>query len=409
MDDPLNAYSDASLAIDGASEGPLAGLTFAIKDLYHIEGRVTGCGNPDYAATHAPATKTAGAVTSLLAAGANARGKTHTDELAYSLNGENAHYGTPTNPNAPNRVPGGSSSGSAAVVAGGLADFALGTDTGGSVRVPGSYCGLYGLRPTHGRIPTTDAVLLAPSFCTVGFFARDPALMRRVAAVLLPPDTAAAARPPPRLLVPEDLWELASPDVAAVLEPAVAAVERRYGAATRVRLTAEGGAGVSEWFHAFRHAQGYEVWGQHGAWITAQQPAFGPGLKERFAWASTITEEQRAEAEATRARVRERLQEVLGDDGVLLMPTTPGPAPIKGLPSKELEAFRFKALQLTCPAGLGGAPQVTLPVAKVEDAPVGLSLLGPRGADEWLLEMAGAIGGVAEGGVAPLQPSGVGH
>ncbi|MDQ2103939.1 amidase family protein, partial [Azospirillum isscasi] len=186
--DPLNAFVPHGLSeIPGAADGPLAGLRFAVKDLFHIAGLPTGAGNPDWLRTHEVPQETAPAVRRLLDAGARVAGKTLTDELAWSLAGENAHYGTPENPKAPGRIPGGSSSGSASAVAGGAVDFAIGTDTGGSIRLPASYCGLYGLRPTHGAVPLDGSVPLAPSFDTVGWFAREAALLRRVGAVLLPP------------------------------------------------------------------------------------------------------------------------------------------------------------------------------------------------------------------------------
>ena len=153
MSEPLNAFIPHDEVIwPGAPEGPLKGLPFAAKDIYDIAGHVTGCGNPDWLATHPPATSHAAPVVRLLAAGAELVGKTITDELAYSLNGQNFHYGTPLNGNAPGRIPCGSSSGSAAAVAGGAVDFALGSDTGGSVRVPAAVCGIFGIRPTHGRV-----------------------------------------------------------------------------------------------------------------------------------------------------------------------------------------------------------------------------------------------------------------
>ena len=176
---PLNAFCrHATARLDGAPAGPLAGLRFAAKDLFDIEGHVTGAGNPDWLALHAPATRTAPVVRRLVDAGASMVGKTHTDELSRGIFGENAHYGTPVNPKAPGRVPGGSSSGSAAAVSGGLVDFALGTDTGGSVRIPASFCGIYGIRPTHGRLPLDGVVGQARSFDTVGWFARDPICWR---------------------------------------------------------------------------------------------------------------------------------------------------------------------------------------------------------------------------------------
>ena len=132
--------------------GPLAGLTVVIKDMYDIAGERTGGGNPDWLAAQQPATKNAAVVQKLLDAGATITGKTICDEFFYSVAGVNAHYGTPVNPRAPDRLPGGSSSGSASAAASDACDFAIGSDTGGSIRVPSSFCGLYGIRTTHGRV-----------------------------------------------------------------------------------------------------------------------------------------------------------------------------------------------------------------------------------------------------------------
>jgi len=162
LEDRFNAFCHATDAyLAGAPDGPLAGLTCAAKDIFDVAGHVTGGGNPDWKATHTAATRTAWAVRALVDAGATMVGKTHTDEITRGIFGENAHYGTPVNPRAPGRVPGGSSSGSAAAVAGGVVDVALGSDTGGSVRVPASFCGLYGIRPTHSRIPLDGLLLQA--------------------------------------------------------------------------------------------------------------------------------------------------------------------------------------------------------------------------------------------------------
>src|SRR6056300_1661103 len=186
LEDELGAFcADRDVHIAGSAPGELAGLTFAAKDVFDIAGFRTGAGNPDWLRTHPPATITASAVQRLLDAGATLVGKTHTDELTYSLNGENFHYGTPVNPNAPGRIPGGSSSGSAAATAGGLVDFALGTDTGGSVRLPASNCGIFGFRPSHGLIDNDGVVPLSPAFDTVGWFARDGGLLQRVGNILL--------------------------------------------------------------------------------------------------------------------------------------------------------------------------------------------------------------------------------
>ncbi len=214
MEDTVGAFlPDGLFDLEGAGEGPLKGLTFAAKDILDVAGRVTGCGNPDWAASHAPV------VEALLAAGANLAGKTITDELAYSLNGQNFHYGTPANTNAPGRIPGGSSCGSAAATAAGLVDLALGSDTGGSVRIPASYCGLFGLRPSHGLVSLDGVMALAPSFDTLGWLAPNAALLKAVGEVLLPdgPGTAPAS-----LSIAEDAFALMDEDARARLSPWVA-------------------------------------------------------------------------------------------------------------------------------------------------------------------------------------------
>src|SRR5207302_1788453 len=171
--------------IEGRPGGPLSGLTFAAKDLFDVAGHPTGGGNPDWARSNPVPTRHAWAVQRLLDAGATLIGKTITDEVSLGIVGENAFYGTPLNSRAPDRVPGGSSSGSAAAVAAGLCDTALGTDTGGSVRVPASFCGLYGIRPTHGRLDLSGMMSQAPSSDTTGWFARDAETFARVSAVML--------------------------------------------------------------------------------------------------------------------------------------------------------------------------------------------------------------------------------
>src|SRR3954470_24381771 len=221
MQDPLGAFVPGTTVHKAPHRaGPLSGLRFAAKDLFDVAGLVTGCGNPDWAATHAPAEANAWAVDALLGAGATLVGKTITDEISLGLLGINKFDGTPLNPRAPDRVPGGSSSGSASAVAGALVDFALGTDSGGSVRIPASFCGLYGLRPTHGRIPVDGMMTQAPSFDTVGFFSDDAATFAAVGAVLL--GEAVAEALPAEIIVATDGFDLADESVQRALLPLVA-------------------------------------------------------------------------------------------------------------------------------------------------------------------------------------------
>ncbi len=237
--DPLGALCAVNHAErEPTGSGPLDGLSFTAKDVFDIAGTTTGFGQPTWLATHGPAERTAPAVERLLAAGARLAGRAICDELTYSLTGENVYYGTPVNPRCPDRVPGGSSSGSASSVAGGLADLSLGTDCAGSVRLPGSYCGLWAMRPTHGRVPLEGAPPFAPSFDTAGWLARDPDVLERAGRVLLADDAAPMA--PPRLLVARDAFSLLEPRVAEALRPALARVESSLGPAADVEVAPEG-------------------------------------------------------------------------------------------------------------------------------------------------------------------------
>jgi len=390
--DALGAFVPAPQPhIVGSVTGPLVGRRFAAKDIFDIAGFVTGCGNPDWARTHAPAERNAPTVQALLDAGAELVGKTITDELAYSLNGQNYHYGTPTNVNAPGRIPGGSSSGSAAAVAGGLADFALGSDTGGSVRIPASYCGLFGLRPTHGRITLEGVMPLAPGFDTVGWFARDAELLRRVGTVLLGLEskTEGSAGRWKRLLLAEDAFALAVPAAQAALAPFVERLEQRLTPAQRV-LAAETDT-LQDWMLRFRSIQAREIMETQGAWISETGPSFGPEIQERFDWAATIPEEQAVSAREQRAVFAKRLAALLGDDALLCLPTAPGIAPLTTSTADELVAHRSAVLSLTSIAGLSRLPQISLPLAKVDGCPLGLSLIAPAGGDEDLLAFAEAF------------------
>lgn len=371
----------------GRAGGPLDGLTFGLKDLFDLEGAPTGAGNPDWLASHEPATRTASVATLLLDAGATLVGKTLTDEIAWSLNGENAHYGTPVNVAAPGRIPGGSSAGSAAAVAAGLVDFAIGTDTGGSVRLPASYCGLYGLRPTHGRVAIDGAVALAPSYDVVGWFARDAELFARVGEVLL--GEGLAAVPPTRLLVADDLFAKADSAAQAALK---LALDRIAGLFETVEHVEVAGDRAAAWRDVFRVIQSSEAWATHREWVERVRPAFGPGVKERFEAAAKLSPAEIGAAQAARREIRERMEALVPLGSILVLPTTPGIAPLRGTPEPELNVFRAKALEMLSPAGHAGMPQMSLPLARVDGCPVGISLLGPRGQDEALIDLAVRLG-----------------
>lgn len=381
MQDTVNAFMNfVSRAPTG--QGVLSGLTCGVKDLYDFAGHVTGYGNPDWLKTHAPAPKNAAAVDLLLDAGVRCIGKTHTDEIAYSLMGVNAHYGTPTNSAAPERVPGGSSSGSAAATAAGLVDIGLGSDTGGSVRLPASFCGLYGMRASHGRISLQGARPLAPSFDCVGWFTKNLRTFEKTALAFgLDNKTTQNVE----LLLPEDVWALADAEVQSALKPVLARLERLHGKASPIVIAPDG---LASWRELFRRHQAFEIWQCHGRWIERHNPAFGPGVKERFELARSITTEEFLRARDQRATILRRMDEILAPDRILLMPTAPGPAPRRDANLAALEDFRAQALAMLCIAGLARLPQFNLPAASAEGAPTGLSLVGAHNRDETLIALA---------------------
>jgi amidase len=371
--------------IAGAAEGPLKGLTFAAKDIFDIAGRITGCGNPDWLASHEPAVANAASVQRLLDAAARMIGKTITDELAFSLNGQNFHYGTPRNAVTSDRIPGGSSCGSASAVAHGIVDLALGSDTGGSVRIPACLNGIFGIRPTHGAVDMSGVMPLAPSFDTVGWFARDARTLRRAGEVLLPADRSGIALS--RFYFARDAFALADPGVADRVRAALSRVARTLPIAGELDVAGDLG-GLAEWLRRFRRLQPREIWATHGAWIEARKPKFGPEIAERFALAKTVSATAEGDDQQFRAQVAAHLDRLLGVNAVLLIPTAGTIAPRLDAGQRELADFRDRTLSLTCIAGLGRLPQVQIPAGSVDSAAVGLSLIGPRGGDRALLRLA---------------------
>ena len=373
---------------DGQVTGRLAGLTFAVKDVFAVAGVAACFGNPTWRQTHPRATQTAPAVQACLNAGANLVGVTVTDELALSLTGENHHYGTPTNKRCPDWVPGGSSSGSAAAVAAGLVDFALGTDTGGSVRVPASHCGVFGFRPTHGAVSTEGVLALAPRFDTVGWFAREATLLERVGEALLPPGRT-VPRAPSRLLFPVDVPAWLDPEAFTAFEQqavALAARLRRPVAAVAIDSAA---APVAAWLDTYLALQNAELTALHGDWIAAARPSFGSLIGGRIDGAlAGKSSPELARAEAVGRALRARLSTLITDGAWLLWPSAAGIAPLRGLSDGVTNAVTGRALTLGALASLVGLPQVSLPLGEVDGCPLGVSLVAPAGADRALLAVA---------------------
>ncbi|MGE5522143.1 MAG: amidase [Rhodospirillaceae bacterium] len=387
VDDTVGAWvPHGRFVLDGAPHGRLQGLRFAVKDVYDVAGHPTGAGNPAWLATHPIPTSHAPVVRMLLDAGATLTGKTVTDELAYSIHGDNKHYGTPVNSNAPDRVAGGSSSGSAAAVAAALVDFALGTDTGGSTRVPASYCGIWGLRTTHGRLPVDGMVPLHPSFDTATWFAHEAGTFARVADVLTPMREATSFRKVVRLEEP-------CAEADAVYTPWVGRVAdvlaNLLGA--RAPLGLKFGEDLEWWRRAYVTAGAHEAWQLHGPWIAAAKPDFAPAIASRWAYAASVSSEAAAAARADLATVRTHVRGMLGLDTIAVLPSAASFAPLRNASGAEVEEARTRTLRITCIAGIGGLPQVSIPCRTTEGLPLGISLLGPAGRDGELVRLAIAV------------------
>jgi amidase len=387
MTDRINAFVPGErIHVDGTPGGPLSGLTFAAKDLFDVAGVPTGGGNHDWARANPVPRKHAWAVQALLGAGATLIGKTITDEVSLGILGENAFDGTPLNSVAPDRVPGGSSSGSAAAVAAGLCDTALGTDTGGSVRVPASFCGLYGIRPTHGRLNLAGMLPQAPSSDTTGWFARDVTTFSRVSSVLLGEPSATAL--PSSLLVAVDAFGFADADVAAALQPMLDTLKRLIGAARDEVMAPQG---LSVWARAQRTLQPVEAWNTFREWVERDNPRMAFSVARGLVAGSQIPAAERSWAALMRQEARGRMTYLLPPGTILCLPTTPFPAPKRGLALPALDPLRDRITCLCAQGGLTGVPQVTLPGATVDGAPVGLSIIGGRGSDATLVAVAEAL------------------
>lgn len=450
LDDRYGAFIKPELNVDPLGNGILDGLTFAVKDVFAVAGHRSSAGNPDWLRSHDRATGHAAAVGQLLLSGATLRGAAHTDELMYSLGGENHHYGTPMNPRAKGRIPGGSSSGSAVAVAAGIVDFALGTDTGGSIRVPSSYCGVYGFRPTHGAVNMQGVIPLSPSFDTVGWMANCVEVLQKVGEVLLEARSTAEGiikdtdnernkemgkdvsmgrgkgieevnkeidkeigkeidkeidegvdkckgndgvdqikvKKMKTLFVAADCWAFLDPEDARVLAKGLSSLSVGAEQTVEAEIASEG---LKLWMDVFRELQGSEIWATHGTWITKEKPTFGPDIAARFRWAASLAGKDHTLALVKREEISTRLRLLLAVDHCLVIPTAPGPAPQRGGSQQQLEMNRSGAMMLSCIAGLAGLPQVTLPMLSKSGLPLGLSVIGGHGQDlrllSWVKEM----------------------
>ncbi|PPF45929.1 DUF3225 domain-containing protein [Pseudoclavibacter sp. AY1F1] len=383
----------------GAWEGPLLGLTVAVKDLFAIRGYRIGAGNPAYLDSAKAETRTAPAVRDLLRGGASLRGIARTDEFAYSIAGDNAHFGTPPNATVPGALPGGSSSGPASAVALGQADIGLATDTAGSVRIPASYQGLWGLRTTHDLVPRQGLLPLAQSFDTVGWLTRDGETLQGVADWCLSYEgsdsTASAAGQrgdhlPARFLVPTEILAAASAETLAAFESWLLELETSGVLDAPVERVSIGE--LASYQEPFRVVQGAEAWRNNRRWLQEHPGSTGPAVAERFAAAAHITDAQEQAARDALAPLKARLETLVGD-AVLLFPTAPGAAPSRTADAATIDAIRTATLRMTTPAAVAGLPALSAPLLRVPTAmgaptaPVGVCLVARAGSDMALVRL----------------------
>jgi amidase len=373
----LHCFVPDSSPLPATADGPLAGVRAAVKDMIAVPGRTSSYGHPRWRATHAPAQVEAEALARLRAAGAAVVGFTKLDQLAYSLIGDVGEGEAPVNPRDPALFCGGSSSGSAAAVAGGVAELGVGTDTAGSIRVPAAACGLYSIRPTHGLVSTAGVLPLAPSLDVVGFLAREPALLDAALAAATTPPAGGALR---RVLLPRDPSAYADADIAAAARATGLEVEP-------VDVGALVNAEVAD---LFARVQGREIWREHGAWAAAELEHLAPDVQARLRRCEALSRDSaaaiRADVEA-RDAYRRDVVELLGADTVLALPVLPRRGPLRAWDADELGAFRAACFRLTAPSSLGGVPEVVVPAGG--GAAVGF--VGPPGADRALLRLAGTV------------------
>lgn len=376
--------------IEGRAGGALEGLTFAAKDLFDVAGHPTGAGNPTWLATHPVPEKSSPIVDALLDAGATLVGKTITDELAYSLHGDNIHYGAPVNAAAPDRVTGGSSSGSVAAVAARLVDFALGTDTGGSTRVPASYCGVWGLRTTHGALPGAGLVPLHRLYDTPAWFAHQAETFARVGDVLMPK----SAYAPSRAILLQDVASFADPVFGEPLARVIKALEASFGEVAPCNIA--DGEKLEDWRAAYGASGGHEGWQIHGEWITRHKPVFAPAIAARWKAASEITAEAGAAARAKAAAVRKHVRAIIDESTIAVLPSAASLAPLRNADPADVDAVRMRTMAMTCVAGIAGLPQVSMPFLSAKGVPIGISLMGPAGSDAALIHLAVKIHALAQ-------------
>ena len=364
--------------IQTSYKGNLLDMRFLCKDMCQIKGFKTSCGNPDFYKHTAEATENAPFLEKILNEGAILEGITICDEFFYSIIGENIHYGTPSNKNAPNCVPGGSSSGSAAALTQINYDFTIGTDTGGSVRVPASFCGIYGFRPTHGRINLNKVYPMSESFDTLGWFSNNKSNMLKVGKVFFDHFEEIPIEQK-NILIPIDIINNLDENIKSQFYDYC---ENKFKNLKKVQLSKYNKSELAE---CFRVIQGYEIKLSMLPWIKKYNPKISTEINSRFEVTKNITVNMYNESINLRKEFVSELDKNLSKEALIIFPTTPFSAPITGQSDDDLSELRKKVMEFTCIGGLSSRPQISIPKFKGSTGPIGLSVLGNKNADEIIL------------------------
>ncbi|KAJ6963795.1 outer envelope protein 64 [Populus alba x Populus x berolinensis] len=390
-----------------AAKQTLAGLTFAINDIFELEDYVTGFGNPDWARTHEAAEKTAVTVTALLKNGAVCVGQTVMGELGFGVSGENMHYGTPINPEMPAHVPGGSSSGSAVAVAAGLVDFALGTDTIGCIRIPAAFCGLLSFRPSHGAVSTIGVLPNSQSLDTVGWLARDPSILLRVGHTVLKLNTVEPRRAR-HLIFADDLFQLSKvpkQKAEGVISKAfenlsgyqpqqhinfgqhislnVPSLKRFRDQSTKLQ---NGISNLKALCSAMVSLQRHEFKTNHEDWVKSVEPKLASDVSDNVLTAINTTHENIKALYDIRKELRACMQILLKDNGILVIPTIADPPSKLNSKKRDTVESHNRALILSSIASMSGCCQVTIPLGKNDGCPISVSFITFHGGDKFLLD-----------------------
>lgn len=381
--DPLQAFvRENHIAISGKDEGVLSDYVFSAKDVFKVKGSTWGNGHPDWLRNSHPDEYTAKGIQDLIDHGADLVGKTVCDELCYSISGENWNYGSPLNPHDIRRYTGGSSSGSCASVAGGLVDFSIGSDCLGSVRIPASYNGLLGIRPTYNRIDTTGEAPYCESMDVLGFVANETKVFQDVAQVLLKEDNESFHFE--KLLIAKDGFNAIDKNVREHFDGAIEYIEKSFKEVVEEEIAPEG---LDSWVKTFQIVQGYEVWESYGGFVNKYRPRLSPGPRGRLKEASEITRKQYDKALIEKRRIEEYIEKVIAKNTIILLPTASSIAPLKTASQEEINHYREQSSKLLSISPLSGTPQLTIPLSKQEGVPLGISLIGPKGSDRALIEL----------------------